>query len=69
MDVAARRGVRPAQVALAWLLSKPGLVSPVVGTTKPNHLTDAVAALDVKLDASEIAQMEAPYQPHAFNKI
>ncbi len=69
MDVAGRRGVPPAQVALAWLLSRPGLVSPVVGTTKPRHLADALAALDVKLDAGEVAEMEAPYQPHAFNKI
>ena len=53
-----------AQVALAWLLSKPGVTSPIVGASKPHHLDDAVAALDVKLDADDIAALESPYLPH-----
>ncbi|MEO6445609.1 MAG: aldo/keto reductase [Gemmatimonadaceae bacterium] len=63
--VAARRGVEPAQVALAWLLSRPGVVAPIVGTTKLAQLESAVAALDVTLTAEEGAELEAPYQPHA----
>ena len=62
--VASKRGVPYAQVALAWLLSKQVVTSPIVGATKPHHLQDAAAALAVKLDAEEIAQLEAPYQPH-----
>jgi aryl-alcohol dehydrogenase-like predicted oxidoreductase len=62
--VAEKRGVPYAQVALAWLLSKPVVTSPIVGATKPHHLQDAAAALSLKLDAEEIAQLEASYQPH-----
>jgi 1-deoxyxylulose-5-phosphate synthase len=62
--VAAARGVPYAQVALAWLLQKPGIVSPVVGTSKPQHLDDALAALDIELSADETALLEAPYVPH-----
>jgi aryl-alcohol dehydrogenase-like predicted oxidoreductase len=62
--VAGERGLPYAQVALAWLLSKPVVTSPIVGATKPHHLQDAAAALSLKLDAEEIAQLEAPYQPH-----
>ena len=58
------RGVPQAQLALAWLLGKPGVTSPIVGATKPQHLTDAIAAVDVALSAGEIAALEAPYQPH-----
>ena len=61
--LAKRRGVRPAQIALAWLLSKPTLAAPVVGVTRMRHLEDAVAAVDVRLEASEIDHLEAPYQP------
>lgn len=63
--VAAKRGLPRAQVALAWLLAKPGITAPIVGATKPQHLDDAVAALDVELSADEIASLEAPYLPHA----
>jgi aryl-alcohol dehydrogenase-like predicted oxidoreductase len=63
-QVAAARGVPPAQIALAWLLSRPGVVAPIVGATKPQHVTDAVAALDVRLTAAEVAALEAPYRPH-----
>ena len=62
--IAKARGIPMAQVALAWLLSKPGVTSPIVGATKPHHLEDAAAALRVKLTAEEIASLEAPYIPH-----
>ncbi|HEY6971692.1 MAG TPA: aldo/keto reductase [Candidatus Angelobacter sp.] len=62
--VAKQRGVPPAQVALAWLLHKPGIAAPIIGATKPHHLTDAVAALDLNLGAEEISALEAPYVPH-----
>ncbi|MFC7531477.1 aldo/keto reductase [Actinoplanes sp. GCM10030250] len=60
--VAEGRGVAMAQVALAWVLSKPVVSCPIVGATKPNHLQDAVAALEVGLTADEVAELEAPYQ-------
>ncbi len=63
--VAKARGVPQAQVAMAWLLQKPGITSPIIGASKPAHLTDAVAALSLKLTADEIASLEAPYVPHA----
>jgi aryl-alcohol dehydrogenase-like predicted oxidoreductase len=62
--IAAARGVPAARVALAWLLQRPGVTSPIVGVTKEAHLTDAVAALDLVLDEEEIAALEAPYGPH-----
>jgi aryl-alcohol dehydrogenase-like predicted oxidoreductase len=62
--LAERRGVRPAQLALAWLLHQPGVTAPIVGATKMEHLEDAVAALDLQLDAAELQQLAAPYQPH-----
>jgi aryl-alcohol dehydrogenase (NADP+) len=64
-EAATRRSIPPAQVALAWLLGKPGVTSPIVGATKPNHLSDAVAALDVVLDEDELRDLEQPYVPHA----
>ena len=63
-QVAAARGIPRAQVALAWLLQKPGITAPIVGATKVSHLDDAVAALSVKLTDEEIARLEAPYVPH-----
>jgi len=63
-EIAARRGLPQAQIALAWLLSKPAVTSPIVGATKPHHLDDAVAALSVKLATEEIAALEEPYVPH-----
>jgi 1-deoxyxylulose-5-phosphate synthase len=65
LAVAAKRGVPPAQIALAWLLSKPGVDAPIVGATKPHHLADAVAAVDLRLDDSEIELLEKNYQPHS----
>ncbi len=63
-DVAATRGIPMAQVALAWMYSKPVVNSPIIGATKPHHLEDALAALSVQLTAEEIAQLEEPYRPH-----
>jgi aryl-alcohol dehydrogenase-like predicted oxidoreductase len=60
-SIAAARGVPRAQVALAWLLQKKGITSPIVGASKPEHLTDAVAALALKLTADEIDALEKPY--------
>ncbi|EFK98140.1 aldo/keto reductase [Streptomyces sp. SPB78] len=62
--IAAAREIPAARVALAWLLQRPGVTSPIVGVTKESHLTDAVAALDLVLDEKEIAELEAPYGPH-----
>jgi aryl-alcohol dehydrogenase (NADP+) len=64
-EVAEARGVPRAQVALAWLLSKPVVSAPIVGVTKDRHLDDAVAAVGLHLSAEEIARLEEPYQPHA----
>jgi len=63
--IAAQRGVPRAQVALAWVLARPGITAPIVGATKLEHLDDAVAALALKLTPEEIAALEAPYVPHA----
>jgi len=62
--VAAERGLPPARIALAWLLSKPVVTAPIVGATKLGHLDDAIAAVDVKLSDDEVARLEAPYRPH-----
>ncbi|MDQ3592202.1 MAG: aldo/keto reductase [Actinomycetota bacterium] len=62
--VAEDRGVPRAQVALAWLMSRPGVSAPIVGASKPEHLTDAVAAVDLRLTVEEVAALEAPYVPH-----
>ena len=63
-DLARRRGVKPAQIALAWILHKPGVTAPIVGASKMEHLDDAIAALDISLSAEEIASLEEPYRPH-----
>jgi 1-deoxyxylulose-5-phosphate synthase len=65
--VATARSVPRAQVALAWLLQKKGVTSPIVGASKPDHLKDAVAALSLKLTANEIASLERPYVPHGIS--
>jgi 1-deoxyxylulose-5-phosphate synthase len=64
-EVAAERGVAPAQVALAWLLHKPGVTAPIVGTTECRHLDDALAAEQLALGEEEISRLEEPYVPHA----
>jgi aryl-alcohol dehydrogenase-like predicted oxidoreductase len=58
------RGVPRAQVALAWVLQKAGVTSPIVGASKPQHLDDAVAALSLQLGSAEIAELEGAYVPH-----
>jgi aryl-alcohol dehydrogenase-like predicted oxidoreductase len=63
--VATRRGDAMAEVALAWLLSRPGVVAPIVGATKLSHLETAVRALDVRLTADDLHELEAPYRPHS----
>ncbi len=63
-EVAGRRGVPPAQVALAWLLGKPFITAPIVGATKPHHLDDAAAALALHLTTEEVAALEELYEPH-----
>jgi aryl-alcohol dehydrogenase-like predicted oxidoreductase len=63
-ELADRRGMPRATLALAWMLSKPVVTSPIVGATKPGHLEDAVAALSVRLTPEEIASLEEPYVPH-----
>jgi len=56
--------VPPAQVALAWLLHRPGVTAPIVGTTKPGHVDDALAAVKLELTEEEIRRMEERYVPH-----
>jgi aryl-alcohol dehydrogenase (NADP+) len=63
-EIAAERGVSRAQVALAWVLAKPFVTSPIVGATKPQHIDDAVAAVVLDLTADEISRLEEPYTPH-----
>ncbi|MFL6582878.1 MAG: aldo/keto reductase [Chthoniobacterales bacterium] len=65
-EVAKARDLPPAQIALAWLMHKPAVVAPIVGASKPRHIEDAVAALNVSLSAEEIAALEEAYQPHAI---
>jgi aryl-alcohol dehydrogenase-like predicted oxidoreductase len=64
VEVASDRGVPAAQVALAWLLHRPGVTAPIVGATKIEHLEDALAAADLALSDEEMARLEEPYVPH-----
>ncbi len=64
-EVAAARGVKPIQIALAWILAQPGVTSPIVGASRLEHLDAAVAALDILLSDEERRLLEAPYLPHA----
>ncbi len=63
-ELAGKRGVAPAQIAMAWLLGKSRVTAPIIGASKPQHLGDALAALDITLDAAEVAHLEEPYKPH-----
>jgi aryl-alcohol dehydrogenase-like predicted oxidoreductase len=63
-ETAEKRGVSPAQIALAWVLRNPTVSAPIVGATKPQHLSDAIAAVDVALDDDEVSYLEAEYTPH-----
>ncbi|MGW3623344.1 aldo/keto reductase [Streptomyces sp. NPDC000880] len=66
-EIAAERGIPRAQVALAWLAQQPGVTAPIVGATKPHHLDDALAALDVELSGDELKRLDEPYTPHAVS--
>lgn len=63
VETAQKHDVKPAQIALAWMLHKPGITSPIIGASKINHLDDAIAAVDISLTDDEIAYLEEPYQP------
>ena len=63
-EIAGERGVPPAQIAMAWLLRKPAVTSPIVGATKPQHLDDAIAAASMTLSQEEMARLEECYRPH-----
>jgi len=67
VEVANRRGVRSAQISLAWLLGKPGVTAPIVGATRLEHMEDALAAEKLTLSESEISELEEPYVPHAIS--
>jgi aryl-alcohol dehydrogenase-like predicted oxidoreductase len=62
--VADARGIPYAQVAMAWLLHKPGVTSPIIGATRVQHVLDAVSAIDVRLSQDEILGLQEPYVPH-----
>ena len=69
-DIAAARGVPRAQIALAWLHHQPVVTAPLVGVSKPSHLDDALASLDIQLTGDELARLEAPYTPrHDFQGV
>jgi aryl-alcohol dehydrogenase (NADP+) len=63
-EVARKRGISNAQVALAWLLGRPGITAPIIGASKMAHLEDAASAVGVRLDDEEIKKLEECYQPH-----
>jgi 1-deoxyxylulose-5-phosphate synthase len=63
-EIAKARGVTSSQIALAWILNKPHIASPIIGATKMDHLDQAIAAIDIKLSEDEIKQLEEPYKPH-----
>ncbi len=64
VELAEQRAVKPAQIALAWLMCQPNVTGPVIGATKMHHLEEAVAAIDIELSPEECAYLEEPYQPH-----
>ncbi|HEY6418860.1 MAG TPA: aldo/keto reductase [Candidatus Binataceae bacterium] len=63
-QVARERAITPSQVACAWILQAPGVAAPIIGATKLNHLKEAIAAVDIRLTAEEVAALEKPYRPH-----
>jgi aryl-alcohol dehydrogenase (NADP+) len=63
-EIADKRGISNAQVALAWLLQQPGVTAPIVGASKPKHLQDAIAAVSLRLDDAELEALAEPYIPH-----
>jgi aryl-alcohol dehydrogenase (NADP+) len=64
IELAKRKGVKPAQIALAWLLHQPGITAPIIGATKMYQLEEAIAAVEIELSAEDCAYLEEPYQPH-----
>jgi len=62
--LARERGCAPAQIALAWILHKPGVTAPIIGASKMPHLEDALGALGIELSEEEMQRLEAPYRPH-----
>jgi aryl-alcohol dehydrogenase-like predicted oxidoreductase len=66
LEIAERRGVSPAQVALAWVMAQPAVTSPIVGVTRPEHLDDAIRAVDLELDADELEELSAGYTPRGI---
>jgi aryl-alcohol dehydrogenase (NADP+) len=65
-EVAARLGVKPGQTALAWMLGKRGIVAPIIGASKPEHLQDAIGAVDLALSDEDVKALEEVYEPHAI---
>jgi aryl-alcohol dehydrogenase (NADP+) len=63
-ELAKKKGVKPAQIALAWILNKPGVAAPIIGATKMPHLEQAVAALEIELTDEDMESLEELYQPH-----
>lgn len=64
VEIATERGVKPAQVALAWVMARPGVSAPIIGASKPYQLEDALAAVELKLTEDEMRRLEEPYEPH-----
>ena len=64
VELAERKGVTPAQIALAWVMHQPGVAAPIVGATKMYQLEQAIGAVDIVFSAEECAYLEAPYMPH-----
>jgi aryl-alcohol dehydrogenase (NADP+) len=64
VELAKKRGVSPTQIALAWLLHQPGVTAPIIGASKMEHLEEAIASIELKLDNEELAFLEQPYKPH-----
>jgi aryl-alcohol dehydrogenase-like predicted oxidoreductase len=62
--IASEHGLPPARIALAWLLGKQAVTAPIIGATKPHHVDDAIAAVDLTLAEQDVARLEAPYRPH-----
>ena len=69
VETGRQRGVPAARIALAWLLSRPGVAAPIVGATKLEHLEDAVSSIDISLSEEEVHSLEEPYRPHVVRGI
>ena len=67
LELSAERGDAPTALALGWMLSVPGVVSPIIGSTKVEHIEEACAATALQLSAEEIERLEAPYAPHPIH--